>query len=184
MAPIVSDLAAIVVPGDMDHGDAADALLADFCRGLQGLGWRVGGLAQRRLPAEGGGKPRMQLVDLRTGQVFSISQDLGPLSRACSLDPGGVARASGVLRQALADRVQLVVTNRFGELESTGGGFAAEMAALADAGIPVLTVVAHRHLEAWRRFTGGMGYELPTRLSALQAWFTLAAGRAAPAGAA
>lgn len=165
----------------MAHGDAADALVLEFCQGLQRLGWRVGGLAQRRVPDEGGGKPLLELVDVRTGRTFPISQKLGPLSRACSLDTGGVAQASGVLRQALADRVHLAVTNRFGELEATGGGYAAELGLLAGEGIPVLTVIATKHLDAWRRFTGGQGEELPLRQGALRDWFTLVAGREVPA---
>lgn len=160
----------------MAHGDEADALLLEFCSGLRQTGWQVGGLVQRRLPAPGGGKPLLELEDLRTGEVFSISQRLGKLSQACSLDTGGVAQASAVLRQALADGVQLAVTNRFGELEASGGGFADEIAALAGGGIPVLTVVAHKHLDAWRRFTGGLGQELPASPAALQDWFAQAAG--------
>ena len=181
MAPTVSDLAAIVYSGDAAHGAAADALVADWCHSLQRQGWRVAGLLQQHLPGVGGGKPGLQLVDVRTGQAFVISQNLGPLSRACCLDTGGLAQASGVLRQALADRVDLAVTNRFGELEAKGGGFAAEMAALAAAGIPVLTVLAEKHLRAWRRFTGGMGRELPASASALRGWCAQATGREVPA---
>ncbi|MBS0293138.1 MAG: DUF2478 domain-containing protein [Proteobacteria bacterium] len=181
MAHTVSDIAAVVYGDDMAHGEAADALVLQFCRDLQAAGWRVGGLAQQCVPAQGGGKPRLQLVDMRTGQVFSISQKLGPLSRGCSLDTAGIAQASSVLRQALVDRVDLAVTNRFGELEAQGRGFAAEMAALADAGTPVLTVVAAKHLDGWRRFTGGLGEELPARAPALRAWFSLLTGREVPA---
>lgn len=175
-------LAALVYPGDMAHGDAADVLLLDFCQRLQGAGWRVGGLVQQRLPAPGsGGKPPLGLTDLRTGQTFPISQKLGPLSRSCSLDPGAIAQASSALRQALADRVQLAVTNRFGELEATGGGYVAEIAALADVGVPVLTVLASKHLDAWRRFTGGLGAELPPQQDALRHWLAQATGREVPA---
>lgn len=175
-----SDLAAIVYV-DAAHGAAADALAADFAQRLLSQGWRVAGLMQQHLAAVGGGKPALQLVDVRTGQAYPISQNLGTFSRACCLDTGGIAQASAVLRQALADRVNLAITNRFGELEATGGGFATEMAALAGEGIPVLTVVAEKHLDAWRRFTGGMGQELPVNLSALRDWFALAAGRGVPA---
>lgn len=75
----------------------------------------------------------------------------------------------------------LAVGNRFGALEATGGGHAAELAALVGEDIPVLTVVAAKHLDAWRRFTGGMGEELPPRMAALRSWFTLAVGRRVPA---
>jgi nucleoside-triphosphatase THEP1 len=153
------------------HGDDEDRLVRAFCLALQDQGWRVGGIAQQRLRVPGQPKQRVQLVDLRTGQAHAISQDLGPLSQACCIDAGRVADASTVLRAALRDRVQLAVTNRFGELEAGGGGFAAEIAAFAEAGIPLLTVVARKHLDAWRRFTGGLGQELPADMAALQAWF-------------
>lgn len=181
MAPTASDLAAIVCASDLADSDAVDALVLGFCQGLQRAGWRVGGLVQRRLPAPGGGKPLLELQDVRTGQLWPISQRLGILSRACSLDTCALAQASGVLRQALADGVQLAVTNRFGELEAAGGGFAAELAALAGAGIPVLTVTGRKHVQAWRCFTGGLGAELPAQPAALHAWFTQAAGRGVPA---
>lgn len=153
------------------HGDDEDRLVRAFCQSLQDQGWRVGGIAQQRLCVPGQPKQRVQLVDLRTGQAYAISQDLGPLSQACCIDAGRVADASAVLRTALRDRVQLAVTNRFGELEAGGGGFAAEIAAFAEAGIPLLTVVARKHLDAWRRFTGGLGQELPADMAALQDWF-------------
>lgn len=172
LAAIVhTDLAAAPAGQAARHGDDEDRLVRAFCRTLQDQGWRVGGIAQQRQSVPGQAKQRVQLVDLRTGQTYAISQNLGPLSQACCIDAGRVADASTVLREALRDRVQLAVTNRFGELEAGGGGFAAEIAAFAEAGIPLLTVVAHKHLEAWRRFTGGLGQELPADMAALQSWF-------------
>ena len=181
MAATVSKLAAVVYPDGDLHGESADALVLAFCHGLQRLGWQVGGLTQRRVPAPGGGKPALELVDLRSGAAYPVSQNLGPHAQGCSIDAGRVADASRVLRQALHDRVQLAVTNRFGELEAGGGGFAAEIAGLAGAGIPVLTIAAPKHLEAWRRFTGGEGDELPARAAALRDWFMLAAEKRTPA---
>lgn len=180
MAPTVSELAAVVYPDDLSHGDAADALVRAFCQSLQKAGWCVAGLVQQRLPAQDGGKPPLALADLRTGQVFPISQQLGTLSQSCSLDPSAIAQASGVLRQALADRVTLAVVNRFGQLEASGGGYVQEIAALADAGVPVLTVLASKHLDAWRLFTGGQGAELAPRLEALRHWCAQATGRQVP----
>ena len=115
----------------------------------------------------------MLLQDVRTGEEFSISQDLGAQSQSCCIDPAGVAQASGALCRALADRVDLAVANRFGALEAAGGGFAAELLALMAEDRPLLIVVGEKHLQAWRSFTGGLGEELPPRLSALQNWFTL-----------
>lgn len=163
-------LAAIVHP-DNWHGD--DTLLADFCHQVQAQGGRVGGVVQAHRLRPSGAK-WMLLQDVRTGEEFSISQDLGAQSQSCCIDPAGVAQASGALRQALADRVDLTVTNRFGALEAAGGGFAAELLALLAEERPVLTVVSEKHLQAWRSFTGGTGEQLPPSLAALQSWFTLA----------
>jgi hypothetical protein len=160
-------LAAIV---NSDKGLDVDGLLRRFVAVQVGKGRTIGGLLQTSEPRASGGKKRF-FLDLRSGESFSISQDLGPSSQSCSVDTAGVAQASAVLRQALADRVDLAVVNRFGELEAAGGGFAAEILALADAGIPVLTVSAHRHLDAWRTFCGEYGIELRPLIGELDAWF-------------
>ncbi len=150
----------------------ADALQRAWVRQLQHSGLRVGGVLQRCSTWPSGCK-RMQLLDISSPQVFDISQDLGSEAKGCCLDPAGVVEASSVLRQALADGVDLVVTNRFGGLEAQGGGFVAEIAALVEAGIPVLTIVAPQHLPAWRALTGPLGQalEMPQAVQALDGWF-------------
>lgn len=166
-------LLALVQPEHSTEADAvADALQADWVRALQQAGWQVGGVRQHITTWPRGGK-RMQLLDVRSPQSFEISQDLGPATAGCRLDPAGVVDASSVLRQALADGVDVVVTNRFGKLEADGSGFVAEIAALAEAGIPVLTIVAPQYLAAWRTLTGELGQDLPLPqpVQALHEWF-------------
>ena len=149
----------------------ADALQRAWVQHLQHSGLRVGGVLQRCSTWPSGCK-RMQLLDVGSPQVFDISQDLGSEAKGCCLDPAGVVEASSVLRQALADGVDVVVTNRFGGLEAQGSGFVAEIAALVEAGIPVLTIVAPQHLPAWRALTGPLGQALvmPQTVQALDAW--------------
>ncbi|MDR0226312.1 MAG: DUF2478 domain-containing protein [Burkholderiaceae bacterium] len=159
-------LAALVHPDD-DH--AMELLLERVARRLQQAGWRVGGLVHRQDRYPNGNK-RMQLFDLRSAGQFELSQDLGSDSRACSLNPQGLAQASAVLRQALADGMDLVVINRFGIVEASGQGFAAEFGAFVDAGTPVLTAVAARHLQDWHRFTGGLHAELPADEALIAQW--------------
>lgn len=159
-------VAAIVHP---DHVSGADALLAAFAQSLALGGWRVGGVVhERRTDAQG--RKGMFLTDVTTGRAFCISQDLGPQSQACCIDPAGVAQASAVLRQAVQDGVDLAVVNRFGALEAQGGGFVAEMLALVEAGIPFVTAVAHKHLAAWQHFTGGESALLLPDLPSLHGW--------------
>jgi hypothetical protein len=152
------------------HG-SADRVLADFARQLRARGRRVQGVVQEYAARDERGARRKVLVDLEDGSRFPISQDLGAGSVACSLDPGGVAAASGALRRGLAERAELVIANRFGELEAAGGGFAAEMLALMASGVPLLTVVAEKYLPEWRRFTGNAAVELPPQRESLEAWF-------------
>ena len=165
-------LAALVA--DDGHGHErrdVDALQLAWVRKLQSQGYAVAGVVQRITPRPDGSK-LMELMDVRTGDEFVISQQLGTLSLSCCVDPSGVAGASGVLRQALSDRVDVVVTNRFGALETSGGGFAQEIWDLVQAGIPVLTVVIPKHIDAWREHTGDLALELPATAQALQDWQT------------
>ena len=151
--------------------DSADGLLVDFARDLRARGWHVHGVVQTDAGCVDGCAPQMILTDLDDGNQFIISQFLGSGSDSCSVDPAGIAAASGALRRGLAERADLVIANRFGKLEMTGGGFTAEMLALMASGVPFLTVVAHRFLDDWRRFTGNAATELPPRREALEAWF-------------
>lgn len=114
----------------------------------------------------------MVLVDVHTGKPYLVSQRLGRGSGSCRSDPQGFARASRVLRDALAQSPDLVVCNRFGGLEIEGGGFSAELLELMSRGVPLLTVVATPYLEAWQRFTGGAEV-LPAQPAAISQWLAL-----------
>ncbi|MCC6170458.1 MAG: DUF2478 domain-containing protein [Gammaproteobacteria bacterium] len=163
----VLPIAAVVYAG---HG-AVDGVVAEFARGLQRRGRQVRGLLQNDSPAGAGSMCGTVLVDLHSSERYRISQDLGSGSVSCRVDPGGLAIASIVLRRALAEDTDLVVVNRFGVLEATGGGFAAEMLALMEAERPLLAAVAEKHREHWLHFTGGAGVELPVEIQALESWF-------------
>lgn len=157
-------LAAVIHSG----ADPVDELLELFALNLRDSGWQIRGLVQRSC---GPDKAQTTLVDLDSGERFPLFQQLGAGSTSCSLDPVGVTTASASLRAALDRRTDLAVANRFGALEASGGGLAAEMLALMSAGVPLLTVVNKIYLAKWRRFSGEYGVELqPSRL-ALNAWF-------------
>ena len=173
--------AAIVDDGS---GVDLDTLLDAVVSTQRARGRRVHGLLMRYpLGREGNDAcgPQMVLHDIHTQQAYLVSQPLGRESRSCRADPDGFARASAVLRNALQARPDLVVVNRFGGLEASGGGFSAELLQLMLADIPLLTAVAARHVDAWQTFTGG-SVLLPPRSDAVQAWLDQAL--AAPAAAA
>lgn len=150
---------------------ASDPVVAEFARRLQQRGLKVRGLRQEDGPAAPGRAPATTLIDLANGERHRISLDLGPGAASCKVDTSAVAAVSRVLRDALSDDPDLVIVSRFGTLEAEGRGFSAEMLALMEAGVPLLTVTAQKHLEAWRRFTGGAAAELPVEIGAIEAWF-------------
>jgi len=113
-----------------DGGADADALLAQVAAQQRALGRRVRGLLMTYPEGDASCAAAMVLVDLHTADEYLVSQPMGRGSTGCRADPQGFARASRVLDQALADAPDLVVCNRFGNLEAEGGGFAAEMLAL------------------------------------------------------
>lgn len=148
----------------------ADQLLAESAMALRRHGYRVRGLLQTDIAPSGGMGKRMLLTDVSNGRVFPISQDLCVGSAACCVDPGGIADASVVLRDALHDKADVIVVNRFGSLEASGQGLSTEMLALMSAGIPLVTVVEERFVDAWRLFTGSASIELAPRAGLLRAW--------------
>jgi nucleoside-triphosphatase THEP1 len=159
-----------------------DALLQSFVTQLRRDGRSVLGLlAARRDPATACRAPKV-LTDVDTGDEYLVSQSLGAASAACSADPQGFARASRVLHHALERQPDLVVCNRFGALEAKNGGFAAELLALLERGVPVLTVVAPRHFGAWQRFIGEAPL-LPPDPAAWRAWFDAVLRRSGAKGA-
>lgn len=146
-----------------------DGLLLELARDLNGRGLRVRGLVQTE--ALLGGNCQVVLVDVADGSAYPITQDLGAESQACSLDPGALAEASVVLRRAGEEGADLVIFNRFGNMEAVGRGLAAEMLEIMSRGLPVLTVVQEKNLPAWRHFTGGLAMELEPSREAMEGWF-------------
>jgi hypothetical protein len=149
-----------------DGRSDVDNLLVTFVEQQRSAGRQVLGLVMRRRDHGEGCQAAMLLTDIDTGDEYLVSQALGSESASCSADPQGFAQASRVLRDALERQPDLVVCNRFGALEAENGGFVAELLALLERGIPVLTVVAPRYLDAWQQFVG----EAPLLPSDPEAW--------------
>ena len=164
----------------LDDGCAdVDALLAAVIRQAQQAGRRERGVRMTHPDGDTRCAGAMVLVDLDTQEEYLVSQPLGRDATACRADPQGFARASQVLRRAAQEAPDLVVSNRFGALEAAGGGFCAELLALLAQDLPLLTVVAPKHLQAWQTFTGGTAV-LPARADAVHAWLECALLGAAP----
>jgi hypothetical protein len=171
MTDTAGPIGVILHAGDPGIAD----LLAAFAARLRAEGIDVGGLVQRRVDG-GGGRPRIEQIDVRTGQAFPITQDLGAGSQSCAIDTGGLAAASAVLRRETEARVALLVVNKFSEQEAEGRGLAPEMFDAVAEGIPVLTTLAKRYWPQWERLTGGAGTMLEPDEAALRRWWAEVCG--------
>jgi len=158
-------IAAVIPDGLADP----DEIVAGFAVSQINRGRRISGLVQEIRSSHR--TKQITLVDLDDGCIYPISQDLGTHSVSCRLDPCGIAEATIVMRRIALHGADLAIFNRYSALEAKGGGFAAEMLDLMARRIPVLTIVPRQHLEAWRKFTGGLSVEMAPSRPVLEKWF-------------
>jgi len=116
----------------------------------------------------------VQVIDLRTTTAFDIWEERGTCASGCRLDERGLAAASHAIDRAIADRVDLVIMNRFGRAESLGGGLLASFSSAVSEGVPALTAVRAPYDVGWEKFHGGLGLELPADVEAIVAWAEMA----------
>jgi len=152
------------------EGGDVEALLARFASSLREQGVAVGGLLQRS-SRDPNGRPRMEMVDIASGETILISQNLGGKSSACCVDVAGVADASAYLRRAIAARPDLLIINKFSGLEAKGGGLRAEFLDALSSGLPVLTGLSERNRAAFEEMAEGAGDYLDATDEALRDWW-------------
>jgi hypothetical protein len=159
------DIAAVVY----SRGDDPDTLLRSFAADVARSGCRVVGFHQSgHCHATDG----MRLTLLPSGRAVSITQELGPGSSSCSLDPAQLDCACSELRRCLTSSgAELVVLNRFGKLEEAGRGLRAEIIAAVLAEIPLIIAVSEHRFDGWNRFVGGMSVKLACRRDHVDRWW-------------
>jgi len=163
----VSRLAAIV----FDRGETPDAALAAFIGRAAAGGARIAGLVQERADDDLCGVHDVRVRDLASGETLPIMQDLGAGSTICSVDPSAIARAARLVDRALATDPDLLVVNRFGRLESEGGGLIAEIGRAFAEGVAMIVCVPERYCDAWNAFAAGLDQKLPATGEAIEAWW-------------
>ena len=106
-------------------------------------------------------RPRCDMIlqDLSGGPAIKISEDRGAGARGCRLDIGELLRAMAAAREATATRPDLLIVNKFGKMESEGGGFRDLIAEAVARDVPTLVAVPWRNIDNWRRFAGELAVE-------------------------
>lgn len=148
------------------------SLLGDFGLRAARSGHRIAGVVELEPGRSRGICGRRAVRDLSTGIVTSISQDLGPASTACNLDPSGLIEVCAAVERAIAAGADLVILSKFGKLEADRRGLSDAFRAAIGAGLPILTAVAPAMNDAWRLFAGPLAHFIPAEASAVDAWWS------------
>jgi nucleoside-triphosphatase THEP1 len=157
----------------LPYADGAypDALLEALVRDLQAQGVRVAGVLQHDAARRDRSRCDMNLEDLATGTLISLSEDRGAAARGCRIDADGLVRAAFLIRSALDQGdIDLMIINKFGKIESEGGGLREVIAEAVSIGIPVVIGVPTRNLDAWKAFSGSLVDVLSPDMATVRAW--------------
>ncbi len=164
--PEVLPIAAVVFKRGFD----IDKLLVDTGYQAKNNGIAVGGLIQETLGGIGGCAQSVHVVDVRSGEKFDIWEDRGPCARGCRLNEHGLAVSEQIIDRAIADKVDLLIINRFGRAESLGRGLIGSFVQALEANIPILTSVRDPYVEAWQEFHQGLAIDLENDDALLDNW--------------
>jgi hypothetical protein len=128
-------------------------LLLGFATRLAASGLRVAGVVET-IDDSANPCKSMALRNLDDDRMFSISQDLGPGSQSCSLDPEGIALACAAVQRAIAGGADVVILSKFGKQEAIGRGLSDAFGAAIAAGLPIMTAVSPPMMADWQNFSG------------------------------
>ena len=147
----------------------ANELLTALASDLQADQVRVVGTIQTNTPRPKSHKCDMDVRVLPDGEVIRISQNLGPNSRGCHLDPDALEQAVAQTQARLA-QADLLIINKFGKHEAEGRGFRDVIAQAVMDDLPVLVGTNSLNIEAFLAFCDGDALELSADSEALRSW--------------
>lgn len=166
LPPAALSLAAIVY-ADNAYPDAAFAALVGRCRGL---GLSLAGVLQHRVSEAPDRRCDVLLEDLSTGHRTSIFEDRGAGAAGCRLDEAALGDAAARIEASIEQGPDLLVLNKFGKAECSGGGLLDLIARAMDRQITVVIGVPKSNLHAWRDFAGDFSVELSDDIGEIEKW--------------
>ena len=149
---------------------AADQLLAELARRWAAAGRPCVALVRAAPEALDPARPCEMALELWPGgQIYPISQDLGPGAEGCSLDAGALELAAAAAEAALARAPAgaPLILNKFGKQEAGGHGLRPLIGAALAEGRAVLLSVPPETRAAFDTFAEGLAAELPPEIAAL-----------------
>lgn len=153
-----------------EEGAYPDVVLETVVRQAQSSGLRLAGVIQHDITRRDRSRCDMALEDLATGTRIGLSEDRGAAARGCRIDQSGLAHAAVLASTALEGPIDLLVINKFGKIESEGGGLRDVIAEAVSRGVPAVVGVPMRNLDAWNAFAGSFQQRLAPEVPVLTAW--------------
>lgn len=138
-----------------DEGAATATLAHSLVAGWTQMGWRVAGLIEDHIARLDRDRCDMVPHELVSGERILISEYRGPQARGCRLDAAALLRAAELVRPTLAE-ADILILNKFGKIESEGGGLRSLIADALDHAMPIVIFVPRRNLAAWQSFAGAL----------------------------
>ncbi len=151
--------------------DTSDRMaLLKFVEKQKALNIRVGGLLQEAIFDTEGKILGLNAVDVSTNNRIPITSPVKN-DDECGFNVSALAKTSDIIRSAISNRLDLVVIEKFGELEQNGEGLIDEILQTIAAGIPLLISVPEAALPVWQERSGELGSVLPFSEEAFQQWW-------------
>lgn len=138
---------------------AACRMLSELGHRLRDGGAYVSGLVGYQ-PTRGGA-PRcdMEVEELASGFILQLTDDCSRQQHGCRIDPAALQEAAALISASFVKGPDLLIINKFGQLEAGGGGLIDVISEAVDHGIPVMVGVPERLLRQWRSFTQNLAEE-------------------------
>ncbi len=152
----------------LDTGDRM--ALLKFVEQLKSQQVRVGGLLQEALFDSDGEISGLNAIDVLTDQRVPITRPKEKDGK-CAFDVSALADTTAILRNAINERLDLVVVEKFGELEQDGKGLIDEIFQTIAEGIPLLISVPAAALPLWQERSGQLGSVLSFNVESFQQWW-------------
>ena len=146
-----------------------DLLLFDVAKRLLPRGIRCCGTVQINT-GRAEGPCDMDVRILPDGPVVRISQNLGPASKGCRLDPVALETAVAQVSASLDTGADLLIVNKFGKHEADGRGFREVIAKAIGLDIPVIVGVNTLNLRRFQDFVGEDAVQLAPSSTAILDW--------------
>ncbi|PCI68382.1 MAG: hypothetical protein COB26_07885 [Piscirickettsiaceae bacterium] len=157
--------AAVYTP---DTGDRM--ALMKFVEKQKSLNTRIGGILQEALFNSEGRMVELNAVDVLTNRRIPITHPVKS-DDECRLDVSALTVTTDIIRNAINDHLDLIVVEKFGDLEQKGKGLIDEILQTIVEGIPLLISVPEAALPIWQDRTGELGSVIPFTEEDLQQWW-------------